>query len=152
MKPKTPEIIEDRSRCDHPLEFLELHSTKEFNEGESMAPTCSTFAAIFRCRKCDSYVLVHSDYCSWHPELYSKLMEHKGLMPTDEYPWYGKDTDPDQEQMRFLYYLDWLLTYEGKGIFVRPDILKWAWRNKPKEMAAVVAMLTESAVTANIDD
>ena len=143
------EIIEDRTRCDHPFESLRLHSAKEYNAADSMAPVASTFAAIVFCEKCQSFILMNSDYCSWHEDLYSKLvLSLKNTIPYNEYPFCRENDDPDEDQIIFFNNVKWIVDGKQHDMFTKPEILEWIWRNHPDTMSKFVSMINEAAAKA----
>jgi hypothetical protein len=144
-----PGIIEDRNRCDHPFESLRLYSAKEYNAADSMATVASTFAAIVFCEKCQSFILMNSDYCSWNESLYSKLvLSLKNIIPHDEYPFYRGNDDPDEDQTIFFNNIKWIVDGKQHDCMMKPEILEWIWKNHPDIMSKFISMINEAAVKA----
>ena len=144
---KEHEIIEDRARCDHPFESLEIHSAHE-HRAPSCTPVAATYSVIVYCKKCKTFILLYSDYSDWHPELYSKLVLNNGTIPDDEYPWYQHKEDPDEDQATFFNNVKWIVDGKQHDMFVKPEILEWIWRNHPDTMSKFVSMINEAAAKA----
>jgi hypothetical protein len=145
---KEHEIIEDRSRCDHPFESLEIHSAHEHRSSDSMAPVAATYSVIVYCNKCKTFILMSSDYSDWNSALYSKLVLNNGILAHDEYPYCQNSEDPDQNQAIFFNNIKLFVENKHHNVFAKPEILEWIWKNHPEIMSKFVSMINEAAAKA----
>ncbi len=129
----------DPTTCDHPFDQLELYNARE-TRAMSCTPTLAVYDAVIYCKKCNSYVLLTSDYSDWDQPLYHDLiMGGRKPVPKIKRRWYAGNKDLTNEQLKLLDDLREMVNHKhAKEMFEK------LWNDEPKLMAQALAKVTEA--------